>query len=313
MKTLTRLILATGMVLALTLAGCAPGATGTIALSVTDAPIVDTDEVTGVYITFTGYSYQVAEDGESWTTVELDEPVLLDVLSLTGGLSADLDELSFPAGEYEHLTIRFLLGAVEEGEVADTTGSWVNFDDNTTYDEGTDKPLFVPSGDSRGYQAQTASPFSVPANGTVNMVADFDLRKAVVLTGSGDYILKPVVRLIVEDQAGSITGDVTNNTGNDLVVYAYEAGTFAATEDDDPVAEGARFPNAVVSFAVEDTDEDGTLDYTLAFLAAGTYDLVIAQYDPTSGEYVAGSGDAVADEDVIVQADEITPNDMTVE
>jgi hypothetical protein len=38
----------------------------------------------------------------------------------------------------------------------------------------------------------------VPVNGTVVVTADFDVRKAVVVAGSS-YILKPTIKLIVND------------------------------------------------------------------------------------------------------------------
>jgi hypothetical protein len=124
------------------------------------------------------------------------------------------------------------------------------------------------------------------------MTADFDLRRAVVRRGStGNYLLKPVIRLVVDDQAGTIAGDVTNTTTNNLVVYAYEAGTFRATEAETPSDGESRYPNAVSSSTVEDTDGDGNVDYVLAFLAEGTYDLVVAQYNSSTGAFV--SGDAV--------------------
>ncbi|RKX82970.1 MAG: hypothetical protein DRP57_08825, partial [Spirochaetes bacterium] len=44
-----------------------------------------------------------------------------------------------------------------------------------------------------------------------------------------------------------------------------------------------RFPNAVASAKVESAG-DGTLSYVLPFLAEGTYDLAVAQYD-SSGVY----------------------------
>lgn len=58
------------------------------------------------------------------------------------------------------------------------------------------------------------------------------------------------------------------------MVFAYEDGTWTATEDDDPVGEESRFANAVTS---DNMDDEG--DYMLAFLAAETYDLVVAGYN----------------------------------
>jgi hypothetical protein len=43
------------------------------------------------------------------------------------------------------------------------------------------------------------------------VTADFDVRKSIVKAGaSGKYILKPTIRLVVDNQAGCIKGDVTN-------------------------------------------------------------------------------------------------------
>lgn len=297
--------------LSLVLAGCTSGDTGVMRLSVTDAPIVDTDEVTGVYVTFSGVEYNL--DGEWGAMTGFGDPKTYNLLELTGGESELLGDLVLPAGTYEQ--IRFMIAGTMETAAGPptTTETWVNRDDNEVYDSDTDAALFIPSAAQTGYKATADEPFSVPANGTVSITADFDLRRAVVSAG-GRYILKPVVRLVVEDQAGTITGDVTNNTGNDLVVYAYEAegdAAFTASEAADPVEGESRYPNAVTSFAVEDVDDDATLDYTLAFLAAGDYDLIIAQFNPTSGEYIDGSGEAVDVEAVTVTAGDTTVQDIT--
>lgn len=287
--------------------GCTMGDTGTIRLSVTDAPIVDDDSVTGVYVTFEGVQYN--RNGEWEQMNGFEGPRTIDLLSLTRGNSELLGMLTLPAGTYEQ--IRFLVSAVAEGSgTPSNAGTWINRDDNATYNDGVDNPLFVPSGSQSGYKAQADEPFDVAANATVEITADFDLRRAVVERGAtGTYILKPVLRLIVENQAGSISGDVTNNTGNDLVVFAYEDGTFAASEADDPTTDdGSRYPNAVVSALIDPAEDP---DYVLAFLGAGTYDLVIAQYDPATGEYVAGSGDAVDVEDVVVTSGGVTTQALT--
>jgi hypothetical protein len=281
------------------------GGTGTIQLSVTDAPIVDDNSVTGVYVTFEEVQYNL--NGEWRTMTGFDGPKTFDLLELTGGESALLGELTLQAGTYTQ--IRFIVAAEAEGSgPPSNTGTWINRDGNDEYDDG-DDPLFVPSGAQTGYKATAGEPFTVPANGTVAITADFDLRRAVVEAG-GRYILKPVVRLVVEDQAGSISGDVTNTTGNNLVVYAYEDGEFTASEAADPTTDdGTRFPNAVTSSKVEDV-ADGA-DYTLAFLAAGTYDLVIAQYDPSTGEYIDTSGNSVDHEDVEVTSGSVTTQDLS--
>ena len=138
--------------------------------------------------------------------------------------------------------------------------------------DGTQEPLFVPSGYETGWKAVGA--FTVPSNGDVAITADFDARKSVIETGvSGFYILKPTIRLIVDDQAGQITGGVTNiPDGVDVIIYAYEDGVYTSAEEEDPMNDTtARFPNTVTSDGVNDEG-----NYHLAFLAPMTYDLVVA-------------------------------------
>ena len=173
----------------------------------------------------------------------------------------------------------------------------------------TKEALFAPSGGQTGYKATAAEAFSVPANGTVDITADFDVRRAVVEAGVL-YVLKPVLRLVVTGEAGSIAGSVSNfeATAEQYTVLAYEDGTYDA---DEPTAdsEGTRFANAISSFSLTEAG-----DYTLAFLAEGTYDLHVARYVDSNGdgelEY-----DAVAagPQDVSIDAgQDVTGQDINV-
>jgi hypothetical protein len=125
----------------------------------------------------------------------------------------------------------------------------------------------------------------VPVNGTVEVTADFDLRKSVVEAGaSGKYILKPTIRVIVNNQAGEIAGRISNTAENtDYTVYAYEADTYDNSESDDPAAEETRFPNAVSSTGAQ---ENGA--YVLAFLAEGEYDVLFTSMDAEGNVTVNG-------------------------
>lgn len=282
------------------------GSTGTMNLSMTDAPL-DAGGVNGAYITVDGIEYNL--NGQWETMGGFDGPETFDLAALTNGESKLLGQLQLPAGEYTQ--IRFILGAPDEGTTPPSSpGSWIEYGDTNDgeYTDGEDTPLFVPSGGQTGYKAQAEEPFTVPANGSVDITADFDLRRAVVEAGDR-MILKPVLRLVVEDQAGSISGSVENESDNDVVVYAYEDGEYDSSEVDDPGEEDSRFPNAVTSAR---PDDEG--NYTLAFLAAGTYDLVVAEYDG-EGAYVDDSATEVADAgaDVEVSADDTTTVDIDVD
>jgi len=240
--------------------GQAPG-TGTLELYLTDAPI-DAENVTGVYITINEIQYHL---GEQWITCEeFEGSKTYNLLELTGGNFTLLGDLTLPGGHYTQ--IRFILNIPEIGPPPASPGCYIEFDDNST------EPLFIPSGNETGYKA--IGQFEVSVNGTVAVTADFDVRKGVVAAGSS-YILKPTIRLVVNNQAGSIRGSITNSSNyTDIIVFAYEDGTWAETEDDDPVYPESRFPNAINSGKM---CEEG--DYRVPFLAAGTYDLVVAGYN----------------------------------
>ena len=244
--------------------------TGTLALYLSDAPI-DAENVTGVYITINEIQYHV---DDQWTTCgEFEGPQTYNLLELTNGNSTLLSELTLPGGHYNQ--IRFMLDIPEMGQDPYNPGCYIEFSDNST------SPLFVPSGNTTGYKA--VGQFTVPENGTVQITADFDVRKAVHLADS-HYILRPTIRLVVNNEAGRISGSIANNsTYTDVIVFAYADGTWADTEDDEPVYPESRFPNAVNSGKMCD---DG--HYTIPLLAAGTYDLVVAGYDAAEFGEVLG-------------------------
>ena len=235
--------------------------TGTLELYLSDAPI-DAENVTGVYIKINEIQYHI---NDQWTTCdEFEGPQTYNLLELTNGNSTLLGELTLPGGHYNQ--IRFMLDIPEMGQDPYNPGCYIKFADNST------SPLFVPSGNTTGYKG--VGQFTVPNNGTVQVTADFDVRKAVHLASS-HYILHPTIRLVVNNEAGRISGSIANNsTYTDIIVFAYEDGTWAATEDDEPLYPASRFPNAINSGKMCD---DG--HYTIPLLAAGTYDLVVAGYN----------------------------------
>jgi hypothetical protein len=262
--------------------------TGILHLSITDAPI-DQYDVTGVFITVT--DVQIHKDGESWTALDgFQGPVTYNLLELTHGVSALMGSTELTAGTYTQ--IRFMLDApANMGQGQHTNpGCYLEFADGST------ASLFVPSGGQTGYKA--IGSFTVPINGEVHVTADFDVRKSVVVAGnSGKFILKPTIRLVADDQAGKITGSVTNlEAGYGAVIYAYEAGTYQEAEALDPEPELVRFPRAISSDRVH---EEG--HYMIPFLAPGSYDLVVAL--TIDGEFVAVAGILPG---VVVESNETT-------
>ena len=157
--------------------------TGTLKLYLCDAPL-DAENVIGVYITINEIQYH--RDGQWVACEEFQGPQTHNLLELTEGKSALLGEFTLHAGNYTQ--IRFMLDIREKGSDKTSPGCYIEFADNST------EPLFVPSGGQTGYKA--IGYFAVPVDGTVEVTADFDARKAVVVAGSS-YILKPTIKLIV--------------------------------------------------------------------------------------------------------------------
>jgi hypothetical protein len=270
------------------------GTSGTVNLSITDAP-VDSDGITGVFITVLEIQYHTHEN--EWKVFEdYEGPKSFNLLDLQRGESELLGSFEMEAGTYTQ--IRFMLDAPVFG-----TGQHSNPGCYLEFSDGSQINLFVPSGAQTGYKAVGA--FTVPINGSVDVTADFDVRKSVVKAGaSGKYLLKPTIRLIVDNQSGQIAGEVTNiPEQSNIVIYAYTGDTYDESEAEEPAEEEVRFPNAISSDMV---DENGL--YLLAYLAPGTYDLVIVSTDGGDITEVLG-----VVENILVESRETTIVDIDIE
>jgi hypothetical protein len=246
---------------------------GTLKMYMSDGPLEDTN-VAGVYITVKSVSVNV---NNTWKDLDnFNGPKVYNLLDLRDSNNVFLGQTTLPAGSYSE--IRFILDAPE-----DTNGNKANPGCYILYKDGTKQSLFVPSGSSSGFKAK--GNFDVPANGTVTLLSDFDLRKSIVFTGNnGKVILKPVIRLQAINQAGSIHGTFTNTTSyNQFVIYAYSAGAYADAEAADPASGAVRFPNAVTSSMVSSGNT-----FSLNYLAPGTYTLVVTGYQNGTYDKVLG-------------------------
>ena len=279
--------------LLLAFTGCS-SETGSVTVNLVDAPIDDAS-VEGVFITVTGLAYGTNNSENEWVEVSgFEGPETYNLLDLTNGNYEMLGEFILPAGKITQL--RFFIDAPETGDNAPSNpGCYVKlFNDDEHY------PLFVPSGSESGFKA--TGQFDVPVNGTVTITADFDVRKSVRevnLGTSPSYNLQPTIKLLVEDNAGAINGSVDYTGTNSLVVFAYEDGTYEATEAAEPVSEAddPQFYNSVSSCLVEDLDGDDSLEYKLPFLAVGVYDLVVVEVD-LEGNYLTGTINIIEDVEV---------------
>ncbi len=241
------------VLLAVSLSGCSTGSdTGTLSLSVTDAPV---DGAVSVVVQFAGV--QLLSTSGELLTFTFETPKTIDLLALQGGNSALLlDKISVPEGDYPviSLTVNAEPGVLD---------SYIELTD------GIQHSLWIPNGNETGLVLTQGC--SVTANGIADFVIDFDLRKSVfdpeVL--GGDYILKPVLRIVDNTEAGSIAGtvdvalttDTTCTSGN--AVYIFEG--LNVTPDD---VGGAVEPEATTLVTADNTYKAAFLepgDYTVAF------------------------------------------------
>ncbi|OGI05001.1 MAG: hypothetical protein A2X42_05370 [Candidatus Margulisbacteria bacterium GWF2_38_17] len=247
---------------------------GRLRINITDAP-VDSLDISGVYVTVSGI--EVNHNGQWVTWKVLDHPMTYNLSQLREGKSALLGNSTLPAGEYGQ--IRFVLDTGGSDQItSENSGCYVELT------SGEKKPLFIPSGVNTGYKA--TGTFTVPINGIVDITADFDLRKSLTKTGTkiaGNerYILKPTIRLIVNNQAGDIKGSVQGiNSYSDLVIYAYRVNTFDLSQVS---ANNLLFSDSINSAKVNDD-----MTFVIPFLEEGTYDLIVAGYNGTEFGVVLG-------------------------
>jgi hypothetical protein len=244
------------------------GKYGRVQLYLTDSPI-DAANVKAVVLTVNRVDLK---GSGGWQRMELDTPVILNILDYQNGNAYFVTEETISAGTYNE--VRLILDAPTEGQPVNNPGCYIEYLDDTK------QALFIPSGASSGYKVKGS--FTLPADGTVAVTLDFDVRQSIVEAGASEiFLLKPTVRMVANEDAALIEGNFAEHAAyNKVVVYAYEKGTFNVSEADEPAEGEVRFSNAVTSSAVMETG-----DYTLAFLQSGEYDLVLVAYNE-EGEFV---------------------------
>lgn len=148
-------------------------------------------------------SAETETNEEGWVSLGNVEPQRINLLDLTGGITQLLGEAEIPAG-YLH-EMRLVLG-----------------ENNAVKLHGSDGEILLdtPSAQQSGLKVKVDQELN--ADTYYTFILDFDVDKSVVTQGNGGYSLKPVLRLAVEEDAGSIAGTVTPST-DQVVVQAESA------------------------------------------------------------------------------------------
>lgn len=157
---------------------------GHLQVMLTDGPA----SYDAVYIDVEKVEVNVSSDtgtGSGWQTVNLLRPGLYNLLKFKNGIDTALAAADLPAGMLSQM--RLVLGS-----------------NNTVVINGQSYPLTTPSAQQSGLKFNIHA--ALTAGIEYRLWIDFDANRSIVSTGSGKYLLKPVIRTYSAAVGGSIKG-----------------------------------------------------------------------------------------------------------
>jgi hypothetical protein len=190
-----------------------------------------------------------------------------NLLDLINGVLEDLGIAKMNAGNYTQM--RLIIGDTPDGgiNILSKQHPYANYvidlDDK-------DYELKVPSGYQTG--VKIVHGFTISPNQTTELILDFSASESVVVAGkSGNWLLKPTIKVLNTQEYSIISGIVADDAGDLL------PGVLVSAQISDPSAPD--FKDRVVTQASTVTDEEG--QYKL-FLKPGPYNIVAytTGYDP---------------------------------
>jgi hypothetical protein len=239
------------------------GDTGRLSLGVTDAPV---DEASSVVVQFSGVAFKRAGAAPELVQNLTPTPRQLDLLQYRDGRAALLlDGVTLPAGDYQW--VRLIVD--NEPGVRDSYIALVG---------GEECELRVPSDAESGLKLNRG--FTLPADGSVALTIDFDLRKSIhappgqqgtAAACTQGYLMRPTLRIVDDANVGAIAGHVDGAlVTEECLPKVYVFSGSGVTPDDIEEATGADADPLVVAGV---TVENGNTahPYRAAFLSPGPY------------------------------------------
>ena len=242
------------------------GGSGTLSVGLTDAP---TEDYSAVYVTIrevqVHHNGPGSDDEAGWQTIAQPNRTY-NLLELTDGVVEGLGEGPLDSGSYSQ--IRLIVGTTPDNapNILCHSHPFANYvvdaDDSEIHE------LTVPSGEQSGLKIICAGKCDIADNQTTELILDFDAAASVVVAGnSGNYNLKPTIKLLDTQDFTLVTGRVTGTgDGNGA------SGVMISAQIYDPTALSPQ--DAVLVQTSTLTDANG--DYQL-FLKPGEYNIVASQ------------------------------------
>jgi hypothetical protein len=216
---------------------------GTLNLKLADAPDPSTSAVN---VTIDKVEANV--DG-TWQQINSSTPAFDGDLLTLAKTTSPLGTTSLPTGHYTQVRL-----FISSATVTDSSG---------THD------LTIPSGAQTGLKVLVD--YDINEGDVTNVLLDFDVNHSIVITGGGNYQLKPVVRGSVDVLSGTVTG---------------------AVQDENGIVAGATVTLTPAGQSPSDTDPstltlaDGTFKFW--GVMPGTYDISVS-FTPEGGTEETGS------------------------
>lgn len=200
-----------------------------------------------------------ASDTEQWKTL-VSPGAKINLLSLTGGKTANLGVVSLPEGTYRGFRM-----------IIDTEQSSVTLNDNSTPE------VKWPSAGKNGIKIILDEPVVI-GSGTTSMLIDFDVGRSFVLRGNSiknnGLLFKPVIHAVTQGSTGSISGSVRGDSASGAAIAGATVEVLKA---------GTALTDTDANNVVATTATDASGNYVLAFLEPGTY--VVRATPPAASGY----------------------------
>jgi hypothetical protein len=238
--------------------------TGKFNLTVQEPNEAD-ENITSIFISIKKIELKGPDGWKTYKT--FDVPLTLDLLDSKTNKSYFLGEKLLPAGHY--MEARLILDKFDNrhNDVSITSGCYLLYNDNEI------KPVYIPNDSKNGIVAK--GEFNLPAEGVVNISLNFDIREIKQTGEAGHYLLKPKIKMVVNNDTGLLEGEFENNNDyKKIVAFAYSANTFPKNEFMSSAFQEKRLSSSSSSSILNDEGK-----FVLSFLKSGKYDLYFYSYD----------------------------------
>lgn len=249
--------------------GASSGGVGTVSISLTDAM---SNKFNAVYVTIEDVQVNTKGNGNgnnSWkSTIAPNLPKTFNLYDLTNGVREKIGIADLASGPYTQM--RLIIGTMPDNSIniLSEAHPYANYviDTDNNYQE-----LKIPSGIQTGIKIVHG--FTISKDQTTELVLDFNAEKSVVVAGnSGNWLLKPTIKVGSIKELSIIRGKVTSDGTNGIPDALVSVQVFDGTSFDDKdkvTVQTSTITGSSGNFSVFITPLDTGDEYNLVIYADG--------------------------------------------